>query len=98
MTSPKPAGPLPRNPVIPPRNRRPQRPSRDQPVEPAADLDPFEDDDWPVDRGRPLGLRLLALLGALSFVMLGLSSLAPLLQPQPANPPTMPDQRDDAVS
>ena len=40
-----------------------------------------QDGDWPVDRGRPLGLRLLALLGAFSFVMLGLSSLAPLLHP-----------------
>ncbi len=28
-----------------------------------------------------LGMRLLALLGAFSFVMLGLSSLAPLLHP-----------------
>jgi hypothetical protein len=45
-----------------------------------------------VDPGRPLGLRLLALLGALSFVMLGLSSLVPLLNPQPAAPPRAPDQ------
>ena len=44
-----------------------------------------------VDPGRSLGLRLLALLGAVSFVMLGLSSIAPLLQP-PAAPP-LPDQR-----
>lgn len=42
-----------------------------------------EADDWPVDPGRPLILRLLALLGAFSFVMLGLSSLTPLLHPQP---------------
>ena len=42
-----------------------------------------DDGDWPIDRGRPLGLRLLALLGAFSFVMLGLSSLVPLLHPQP---------------
>ena len=54
------------------------------------------DDDAPlVDRGRALGLRLLALVGALSFVMLGLSSLAPLLQPPP--PPPMPDQRQAPV-
>jgi hypothetical protein len=76
--------------VIPPRDQRPQRP--------APEPDGFEDNDWPVDRGRPLGLRLLALVGALSFVMLGLSSLVPLLQPQPPSPPTMPDQRDKAVS
>jgi len=38
-----------------------------------------DDDDTIEDRRRPLGLRLLALLGALAFVMLGLSSLAPLL-------------------
>ena len=49
-------------------------------------LDPIDDGDWPVDRGRPLGLRLLALLGALSFVMLGLSSLTPLLQPNRTPP------------
>jgi len=56
----------------------------------AAPPPPQPDDDWPVDRGRPLGLRLLALLGALSFVMLGLSSLAPLLQQGPAQPPAPP--------
>jgi hypothetical protein len=48
-------------------------------------------DDPLVDPGRALGLRLLALLGAVSFVILGLSSIAPLLQP-PAAPP-MPHQR-----
>jgi hypothetical protein len=52
--------------------------------------DPFDDGDWPVDPGRPLGLRLLALVGALSFVMLGLSSLLPLLQPQPDGPRPQP--------
>lgn len=51
-----------------------------------------------MDRGRPLGLRLLALLGALSFVMLGLSALAPLLHPQPTPPPRLPDQPEAAVS
>jgi len=59
---------------------------------------PPEDDDWPVDGGRPLGLRLLALLGALSFVMVGLSALAPLLHPQPTPPPRLPDQPEAAVS
>jgi hypothetical protein len=54
------------------------------------------DDDEPlVDPGRSLGLRLLALLGAFSFLMIGLSSLVPLLQPTP--PPPMPDQRDGSI-
>ena len=47
---------------------------------------PFDDGDWPVDPGRPLLLRLLALLGAFSFVMLGLASLAPLLNPPQPQP------------
>lgn len=51
-----------------------------------------DDGDWPVDRGRPLGLRLLALLGAFSFVMLGLSSLTPLLHPPERRPPDLPDR------
>lgn len=56
------------------------------------------DDDWPVDRGRPLALRLLALVGALSFVMLGLSVLAPLLHPPQPQPPRLPDQPEAPVS
>jgi hypothetical protein len=44
-----------------------------------------------VDRGRGLGLRLLALLGALAFLMLGISSIAPLLRPLP--PDEQPYQR-----
>jgi hypothetical protein len=52
----------------------------------------YDDGDWPVDRGRPLGLRLLALLGAFSFLMLGLSSLAPLLHPPQPQPPALPDR------
>ncbi|WP_398334777.1 hypothetical protein [Vulcanococcus sp.] len=47
---------------------------------------PIDDGDWPVDPGRPWGLRLLALLGAFSFVMIGLSSLLPLLQMPPSDP------------
>ena len=54
-----------------------------------------DDDELPVDSGRGLGLRLLALLGALSFLMLGISSIAPLLQQAP--PPEMPDQRPKAM-
>lgn len=51
-------------------------------------MDTAPEDAMPIDRGRPLGLRLLALLGALAFVMLGLSVIAPLLQPAP--PPARP--------
>jgi hypothetical protein len=50
-----------------------------------------EDDEPLVDRGRGLGLRLLALLGALAFVILGISSIAPLLRPVP--PEEQPYQR-----
>lgn len=54
------------------------------------------DDDPPLEaRGRSLGLRLLALLGAFAFLMLGLGSLAPLLQEPP--PPPWPDQRRPPV-
>lgn len=54
------------------------------------------DQDGPLeDRGRSLGLRLLALLGALSFVLLGISSIEPLLQPAP--PPQLPDSRRSPV-
>jgi hypothetical protein len=54
-------------------------------------------DDWPIDRGRPLALRWLALVGALAFVMLGLSSLQLLLQPS-LQPQPLPPQRDSTVS
>lgn len=37
---------------------------------------------WVKDPGRPLGLRLLALLGAPSFLALGISILLPTLQRQ----------------
>ena len=60
----------------------------------------FDDDVPLVDPGRSLPLRLLALLGALGFVMLGLSSLVPLLGP-PSPPPPAPalqDQRNSTVS
>jgi hypothetical protein len=35
-----------------------------------------DDNEQLEDRGRGLGLRLLALLGAVSFLMLGISSIA----------------------
>lgn len=56
------------------------------------------DDEAPlVDPGRPLGLRLLGLLGAFAFAMLGLSTvLLPLLQPPP--PPPAPDQRGHPIA
>jgi hypothetical protein len=50
-----------------------------------------EEEEILKDSGRGLGLRLLALLGAFSFMMLGISSIAPLFQPEPSPPP--PDQR-----
>jgi hypothetical protein len=49
-----------------------------------------------VDHGRSLGLRLLALLGAVSFLMIDISSIVPLLQPP--SPPSMPDQRDGPIT
>ncbi|MBM5802695.1 MAG: hypothetical protein FJ078_01025 [Cyanobacteria bacterium K_DeepCast_35m_m2_155] len=55
-----------------------------------------DDDDLPlVDPGRNLGLRLLALVGALSFLMLGLASvLVPLLQlPRSPMPVPKPEPR-----
>ena len=54
-------------------------------------------DDRLVDRGLPLGMRLLALVGALSFVMLGLNSLLPVFQ-VPPSPPPMPDRRDGGTA
>lgn len=58
-----------------------------------APQDPWNDDAPLVDPGRSLGLRVLALLGAASFVMLGISSVVvPLLQ-TPEPPPPLPDQR-----
>jgi hypothetical protein len=54
-----------------------------------------EPDDWAIEKGRPWGLRLLALVGALAFVMLGINSLLPVLQqPLPRPVPTLPDQGD----
>ena len=43
-------------------------------------LEPIDPEGWDKDPGRPLVLRLLALLGALSFLALGISSLLPILQ------------------
>jgi hypothetical protein len=43
-------------------------------------------------------LRLLALLGALSFVMLGLGSLVPLLHPQHPQPRPLRDRPVAALS
>jgi hypothetical protein len=59
--------------------------------------DPFDDDEAMVDPGRSLPLRLLALLGAASFVMLGVSSVVvPLMQP-PEPPPMPHDRRQPTV-
>lgn len=55
-----------------------------------------DDDGLLVDPGMSLGLRLLALLGAFSFLMLGIASIVPLLQSPPPRP--LPDQRQAPVS
>ena len=55
-----------------------------------------DQDDWPIDQGRPLLLRLLALLGALGFVMLGVNSLLPAFEPPSPRP--MPDQRNRSIT
>ena len=59
------------------------------------------DDDAPLeDPGRPLGLRLLGLVGAFAFLMLGLSTIVlPLLQgpgQRPSPQPAQPNHRDQA--
>ncbi|EDY37431.1 hypothetical protein CPCC7001_309 [Cyanobium sp. PCC 7001] len=51
----------------------------------------------PEERGLPLGLRILALVGALSFVMLGVNSLLPLLR-WPLPPPAPPGPRHDTAA
>jgi hypothetical protein len=50
-------------------------------------LEPIDPEGWDKDPSRPLSLRLLALLGPLSFLALGISSLLPILQRQ--GPSTM---------
>jgi hypothetical protein len=56
---------------------------------------PGDDDDLPTGQGLSLPLRLLALVGALSFLMLGLSSVVPLLRPPPPTP--LPDHQRGPV-
>ena len=65
--------------------------------EPQLQVDPRpgEADEPLEDRGRSLGLRLLALLGAFAFLMLGISSIVLLLQPP--GPAPMPDRRQAPV-
>ena len=43
-------------------------------------VEPIDPEGWDKDPGRPLGLRLLALLGELSFLALGISNLLQILQ------------------
>jgi len=57
---------------------------------PIRSIEPLDPEGWDRDPGRPLGLRLLALLGALSFLALGISSLLPMLQ-QPGPGPQRPE-------
>lgn len=56
------------------------------------------DDEMPMQWSRPLALRLLALVGAASFVMIGLSVVIPLLQPQPPQPRPLPGSAPTATS
>ncbi|MFM7312075.1 MAG: hypothetical protein ACKO0M_02725 [Cyanobium sp.] len=78
------------------RSREPRSPRQ------RADNGPFQtpgpDDDLPLEWNRPLGLRLLALLGALSFVMIGVSVVAPLLQQRPPLPRPLPGNGQTATS
>ena len=54
-----------------------------------------EPDDWPTEKERPWGLRLLALVGVVAFVMLGINSLLPIFQqPVPRPAPKLPDRGD----
>ena len=55
-----------------------------------------DQDDWPIDQGRPWLLRLLALRGALGFVMMGVNSLLPAFEPPSPRP--MPDQRNRSIT
>ena len=62
---------------------------------PARSIQPIDPEGWDKDPGRPLGLRLLALLGARSFPALGISRLLPILRrseptPQRREPPGQP--------
>lgn len=64
---------------------------------PPRDRGPFPgEEDLLDDRGRSLPMRLLALLGAVSVLMLGVSSMAPLLH-RPG-PPELPDQQRTPVA
>ena len=63
------------------------RPMTDQTMRPHRETDPTDDDDLLQDPGRSLWSRLLALLGAVSVLLIGVSSIvAPLLQPSPPAP------------
>lgn len=82
---------------LPQLRHKPSSPTQTQGLMTAKPLPPHRradrdgEDELLEDRGRGLGLRLLALLGAFSFLMLGISSMAPLFQPAPS--PPLPDQR-----
>ena len=49
-------------------------------------IEPIDPEGWDMDPGRPLVLLLLALLGTLSFLSQGISSLLPILQHQGSIP------------
>ena len=60
-------------------------------------LEPIDPEGWDKDPGRPLVLRLLALLGALSFLALGISSLLPILQ-RPGPGPQRPEPTSKPIA
>jgi hypothetical protein len=60
--------------------------------------EPGDEDRDLEDRGMPLPLRVLAAVGAFSFLMLGLSSLVPLLRMPPPAPPDPLDSRNLPVT
>ena len=64
---------------------------------PVRSMEPIEPEGWDRDPGRPLALRLLALLGALSFLTLGISSLLPILQ-RPGPGPQRPEPTSKPIT
>jgi len=68
-------------------SRAQTRPMTDRTMRPDRETDPTDDHDLLQDPGRSLWSRLLALLGAVSVLLVGVSGIvAPLLQPTPPAP------------
>jgi hypothetical protein len=60
--------------------------------------EPDRDDESLEERRMSLPLRVLAAVGAFSFLMLGLNSLVPLLRMPPSSPPDPLDPRNLPVT